>query len=268
MGLAIITPGVSFAGTNLGKVTMTKVVDVTSFDIMTNESYIGTEALLEVGNFIPSDTSQRSVSWSVVEGGEYATIDNSGKLTILSGASNSSVSVKATSVDKPSVYATKNITVTYFKEDAGVDLTVVASNGKVWGIAGRTTDSGCTMVSNKYNNADANYAIWSNIDVKKYKMLKVTMPVTDSENDSACVYGMSFTRINNSGFNDGNYSKWGIMLKKGDAKGVYTQMIDLVALRAELGSTGTTNYCSYVQATVWSAENEELYGKCQIIGYE
>lgn len=64
--------------------------------------------------YTPSNTTLTGVTWSVVTGGTYATIDAStGLLTILSAASVSSVKIRATSTHDNSIYGEKTITVTY-----------------------------------------------------------------------------------------------------------------------------------------------------------
>ena len=69
----------------------------------------------------PSDTTQRNVTWSIVAGDPYASIDQTGKLTVKSGASDSSVTVRATSADNPAVFGQKTVTVTY---NSGIGVTV------------------------------------------------------------------------------------------------------------------------------------------------
>lgn len=64
--------------------------------------------------YTPSNTEETGVTWSIVSGSEYATIDAvTGYLTVLNGASGSSVTIMATSTVNSSITATKNITVTY-----------------------------------------------------------------------------------------------------------------------------------------------------------
>ena len=63
--------------------------------------------------YSPSNTTQRGVTWSVVSGADYASIDQNGLLTVLAGASGSSVKIRATSRDNTAVYAEKSLTVTY-----------------------------------------------------------------------------------------------------------------------------------------------------------
>ena len=64
--------------------------------------------------YSPSNTTQRGVTWSVVSGADYASIDQNGLLTVLAGASGSSVKIRATSRDNTAVYAEKSLTVTYY----------------------------------------------------------------------------------------------------------------------------------------------------------
>ena len=63
--------------------------------------------------YTPTGTTQRGVDWSIVGGSAYASIDQTGKLTVKSGAAASAVTVRATSVANSTVYAEKAVTVTY-----------------------------------------------------------------------------------------------------------------------------------------------------------
>ena len=61
----------------------------------------------------PLNTTLRGVTWSIVSGGEYASVNSEGVLTIDRSAVAASVTVKATSSADASVFATKAITVTW-----------------------------------------------------------------------------------------------------------------------------------------------------------
>lgn len=113
MGKAIICPNLNFRNVNLGRVTLSKTVPVQSIRIVAPEIFVGFS--LQIGlSFIPLNTSQRTVIWSITSGSAYATInDTTGVLTILSGASGNNVIVKATSIVDPSITAQATITVTY-----------------------------------------------------------------------------------------------------------------------------------------------------------
>lgn len=114
MGIAIIIPDVSFSESNIGQVTPTGNKPLVSLSISGNDSVIGREdAALYTVEYNPADTTQRGVVWSIVSGSAYATIDEGGYLTVLQGASGSSVTIRATSSKNGSIYAEKTITVTY-----------------------------------------------------------------------------------------------------------------------------------------------------------
>lgn len=125
MGKAIIVPNVSFADKNLGVVTPAGG-ELTELSISGPSTVANSEnkASFTV-DYTPSGTEQRGVVWSVESGGSYATIDsNTGVLTVLSGASASSVTIKATSIYNAAIYATKVIAVTYI-----MTVEYVASKG-------------------------------------------------------------------------------------------------------------------------------------------
>lgn len=111
MGVAIIIPNIRFEN-EYGKVTLTGDTRLKSLQILAENSYTAPSVQLRV-RFNPLDTTHRGIIWSVTEGGEYATIDQNGLLTVDSSASNAQVTVKAASADNLGIYATKTITVTY-----------------------------------------------------------------------------------------------------------------------------------------------------------
>lgn len=61
--------------------------------------------------YTPSNTTQRGVIWSVTSGSAYASIDESGLLTVKSGANGNAVTIRATSKENTSIYAEKTISV-------------------------------------------------------------------------------------------------------------------------------------------------------------
>lgn len=111
MGIAIIAKGADFSNKNIGQVTPVNIVELSSLSIVGPDS-VNNSAQFEVG-YSPSNTTQRGVTWSIKSGSQYATIDaNTGLLTTLPGAGNSSVTIKVTSKAKPSVSAEKTVTTT------------------------------------------------------------------------------------------------------------------------------------------------------------
>ena len=121
MGIALKVPGIDFSGANLGKVHPQVPGSLNSISITGSASVYGT-AQYDI-TYDPADTQLVGVEWSIDSGGTFATIDQNGLVTALSGASGSSVRIKAVSVYDSSVYATKDIVVTYLpdwvKPDAG-----------------------------------------------------------------------------------------------------------------------------------------------------
>lgn len=115
MGIAIIVPNVSFASANLGQVTVVGGGSLQSISIDGPSSVVGTTdaATFDV-IYNPTTTADRGVTWSIVTGSSYASIDSStGEITILSGASYAEVTIRATSTVDPTIYADKTIHVTY-----------------------------------------------------------------------------------------------------------------------------------------------------------
>lgn len=111
MGLTIIVPSISFENANLGKVTLSGYKPIRGLDINLNDSYFATSVNLRC-SYIPTNTTQRGVVWSIVSGSEYASIDGS-TLTILQGASMNDVTIRCTSVANSNITVEKTIKVTY-----------------------------------------------------------------------------------------------------------------------------------------------------------
>lgn len=155
MGLAIIVPGISFDDANLGKVTLTGNIPISGLLINLEDTYIGTAVDLEC-SYLPVNTTQRGVAWSIVSGSEYASISGS-TLTILEGASGSNVTIRCTSTSNPSISAEKTIIVYY---DA---------NKYEWvGSVGATTPpQGMTYNTLEFTEAGAFRATNANLNINK-----------------------------------------------------------------------------------------------------
>ena len=104
------------------------VIDKVDIDI-TGLGILGPSTVNDVSNtaqfqvtYSPSNTTQRSETWSVVSGSDYASIDGNGKLTVKSNAKGSEVKVSATSTDKPNIYAEKSVNVTYFSAEVSISF--------------------------------------------------------------------------------------------------------------------------------------------------
>lgn len=112
-GIALIIKGADYSSKGLGTVTPFQSVDITGLSIDCESSYTGMIVPLKVA-YQPSYTSQKGVTWSLTGGSEYASVNRTtGVLTIKSGASDSTVSVRATSVYNQEIYADASFTVTY-----------------------------------------------------------------------------------------------------------------------------------------------------------
>ena len=107
MGKAIKLSNIDFSKTGLGAVTL--LLPLQSLSI-TGESEIHGSGNCGVA-YMPSNTFETGVVWSITSGGEYATIDQSGVVTALAGADESSVTIRATSSVHSTIYAEKTISV-------------------------------------------------------------------------------------------------------------------------------------------------------------
>ena len=111
MGKAIIIPDVDFSSVGLGNVTPLQDIPLVNISLSkgaTNGNEIKINAI-----YYPSNTTYKGLSWSIVSGGEYATINNAGTLTVLQGANGNDVVVKAVSTYDNSIEATLTVNVTY-----------------------------------------------------------------------------------------------------------------------------------------------------------
>lgn len=104
------------------------VIDKVDIDI-TGLGILGPSTVNDVSNtaqfqvtYSPSNTTQRSITWSVVSGSDYASIDEKGLLTVKGGANGSTVKIRATSTDKPNIYAEKSVNVTYFSAEVSISF--------------------------------------------------------------------------------------------------------------------------------------------------
>ncbi len=149
------------------------VIDKVDIDI-TGLGILGPSTVNDVSNtaqfqvtYSPSSTTQRSITWSVVSGSDYASIDEKGLLTVKGGANGSTVKIRATSKDNSSVYAEKSVTVTY--KIASVSVTGVSLSKSVLSLAvgesetlvatvapERATDRSVTWESSNKNVATVN----------------------------------------------------------------------------------------------------------------
>ena len=114
MGLAVIIPDVSFESANLGKVTLTEEVPIKGLSIVAPTNIVGSY-MLRI-SYSPINTNQRGVIWSIESGSEYARISQDGMLTILEGANDNKIVVKATSVSDTEISSVKEIRVTFVEE--------------------------------------------------------------------------------------------------------------------------------------------------------
>lgn len=111
MGLALIVPDISFAGSNIGQVTPVSpstnpltALAITGADSIIAPTLTGQYAV----SYTPVNTSQRGVTWSLTAGGTIASIDSNGLVTI---TGNGSITIRATSTANSSIYAEKTISV-------------------------------------------------------------------------------------------------------------------------------------------------------------
>ena len=129
MGVAIIIPGVVFTE-NLGKVTLVDGGGSGGGDVDVKVESIAISGLATVNTssnkatysvaYTPANTTQKGVTWSLESGGEYATIDSMGTLTVKGSGS---VTIKAVSKYNEAVTAKKVVSVVFNEVQEGNEYT-------------------------------------------------------------------------------------------------------------------------------------------------
>lgn len=110
MGRAIVIHDADFSALNLGKVFTGDTVLITGLEIDAEDSYVGSSFTASV-LYTPANTQMTDITWSITSGNEYATVNQNGTVSIAAGAIDAQIVLRATSVDIPSVYAEKTISV-------------------------------------------------------------------------------------------------------------------------------------------------------------
>lgn len=110
MGKAILVPGISFAQSNLGTVTPSSDVLATSVFISGEDEVFGLAEY--AATFSPAWATERDVTWSILEGSQYASISSSGVLYVNSGVVSQNVKILCTYNSDPLITAEKTISCT------------------------------------------------------------------------------------------------------------------------------------------------------------
>lgn len=137
MGVAFVVPNADYRSNNIGTVTPTDTVSLTGL-VITGPSSVYVSAKFTV-LFVPTFTTQRNVTWSIVSGSEYASITSAGIITGIPSIANVPITIRCASVDNPQIYAEKTITMTtealvfydYLTGD-GTDFVVMPGLSDVW----------------------------------------------------------------------------------------------------------------------------------------
>lgn len=84
-------------------------ITLTALDINGPDNVYGEAQYTPI--YTPEDTNERYVTWSIINGTEYASINNDGKLTVFGGADKNNVTIQLASTIHTDIIATKTITV-------------------------------------------------------------------------------------------------------------------------------------------------------------
>ena len=118
MGKAIRIIDADFSSFGLGKITPkatsegVTTIPLRELTINGSTSVSGASAQYNV-QYIPDNTTEKGVAWSIESGSQYASINpTSGLLTVVEGAENANVTIKATSKEHSNIAATLSVIVT------------------------------------------------------------------------------------------------------------------------------------------------------------
>lgn len=146
MGKAIILEGFDFQTKKIGTVTIREDVSLQGLSINAETPYTGMYLQCRV-IYTPLNTNQTGVTWSIISGGEYATINSNGLITIDSSADGEDIRVKCVSTVDENFDAEKTINVTYEHQSDYLtsieitgDATIVASEAQ-FGVAYTPSDT-------------------------------------------------------------------------------------------------------------------------------
>ena len=157
-GIAIIIKGADFSKNNIGKISLE--TSLQSIVILGSDSVTGITSNY-TADYTPSNTTQTGVTWSITSGSDYASIDSStGVLTVKSGASNSSVTIQATSTANASINATKVVAVTYSASTALQSIAISGSDT----VTGTTSQYSVTYTPTNTTQTGVTWSITSGSD--------------------------------------------------------------------------------------------------------
>lgn len=121
-------------------------IEVVGINIVGKNSIFGTLGEYSVSYF-PNNTTQKGVTWSIVQGGEYAAISGEGILVLNDRADESTIRIRATSIHDASVYSDFTLTATY--NSSGVGKEMIAFCNRV------AADKGILLYGDNLSTQDA-----------------------------------------------------------------------------------------------------------------
>ncbi len=225
------------------------VIDKVDIDI-TGLGILGPSTVNDVSNtaqfqvtYSPSNTTQRSITWSVVSGSDYASIDGNGKLTVKSNAKGNVVKVRATSTDKPNVYAEKSVNVTYFS--AEVSISFQKDSIEVEAKAGTVTNTFTTTgLTNLRVSASGGMAITTGPSITGYL---IGFAYAENTGNSAKMATVTLTGDRTDG--KGTFSKSYTVLQKAAASQEPSITFSMNSATVKATLTVLTNPMSYQNLT-------------------
>lgn len=224
-------------------------------------SIIYKNSVLEVV-YTPYYTSLRDVTWEIISGNEFATIDAAtGKLTVLENADNSPVTVKATSNYNSLITATLDINVTYApftipiyeipEEFIGNGNSSYIDTGLTWD---DLNDIDYTIIVNASLGTYSNNATIFSLLREASPYPGVSFGCGDNASRGRFVYGWSGVKFEFP-YSDGTY----ILVKSGSTFKMYSYLDSTLSLLKE--DTGTYSSASYPSKLIVGAAEDGSYNK-------
>lgn len=225
MGIALLVPDLDFSNSNIGQVTMEDDLESLSIDVSSGTAITAVTYQFNVSYYpLTTASAQRGVTWSIISGGSYATIDSSsGLLTIVPSASSNDVTVRATSNYDSTIYVDVDVIVTF------ETITAVFTDTKMYNF--NTGTYAGSSVSHGWHTTDG-------INVEGYSTFnyKTTETTSDAYNhySSILFFSSSNTATNASGY--GNTQT---------ANGTFSVTIPDGSVCAVIMAHGTTSGVTY-----------------------
>lgn len=262
MGTAIIIPKISFADSDMGKVTISTERPLEGLAIYGPDTvYDETNQAQYYIKYFPAGTTERGIVWSIYSGSEYATINAStGVLTVLNGADEDTVVIKATSSENSSIIAYKTVTVSTHIPHTIIPLSYIAADGL------RYVDTGIDSAADLVVKADFKIAnITINNTTDRQFVYSDTSNVTTSYSRKWNIFAVNYTGASKSYTLVSFYDR-GLVTSSPSGS---TLLNKTTGQQVTLTQTGSTLTGAFGRLYLFSGRNSsQTYKKVSVYGFE